>query len=666
VGDAAGSSESHGAIVRRTEGVVVTVGEPGGDIGAIIDWTQLARWGRRHRVVLGGLAMIAAQLIWKGMFLSHFYFRQDDFHVFELALGSSFSWKYLTFIGAGHLLPGVYAIAWVVVRESLYNWGLATAVTLVLIAAASLAALRALRTLFGNRTAILIPLAIYLLTPLTLPNDGWWQSAVESVPLQIAIFMALNAHVHYVRTLRFRHAVYAAAWIAFGLFFFEKSLVLPLLLFAITAGFLLNNGSLLAATRRSAVRFWRAWLLYVALLVGYAILLAVSLKTSTAQPQSPTSVGNVFTFAAMLVKDTFVPGAMGGPWQWLPVPGGSYAFAAPPAGLSWLSLIVAVVIVGVSSWTRRRAWRGWAILAAWIVVADIAPVVIGRINVFSAEILGLETRYVADATAVLAICVGLVFLPLADQRSPAAARGARRQSARFEQRSRTAATALAGVVVFGSLWSVQAYQNVASGSVARSYIANARAVLRLAPRGTMVLDQKVPTDIVEGAFGQYAYASKVVGDMALGEPASKLRWIRQPIGTIDHLMAFGPDGRLYQTKVYGRTSVPINSPRRCWPAHNDQVVVPFTSPTSVNALTLRIDYLASTQTVGQAVNVTYGRQTQSMPLMPGLHTAYLPERGGALQIVVTGPAISGLCIGDAQAGILVPSDTGPVIPAIPR
>ena len=131
-------------------------------------------------------------------------------------------------------------------RISLYNWALASAVSLVLLAAAGLAAFRLLRTLFGNRPAILIPLAVYLLIPLTMPDLGWWSSAIESLPLQIATFMALNAQVHYVRTGRFRHAVAAAAWVVFGLIFFEKAMVLPALLFAVSSGFLIDG------------RWWRA------------------------------------------------------------------------------------------------------------------------------------------------------------------------------------------------------------------------------------------------------------------------------------------------------------------------------------------------------------------------------------------------------------------------
>ena len=127
-------------------------------------------------------------------------------------------------------------------RVSLYDSGLAASVVFVLMACASVAALRVLRTLFGERRVILVPLVVYLLTPLTVPGLGWWSAAMESVPLQLAIFMALNAHMWYVRTGRARHLAVAVAWVGFGLLFFEKALVLPVLLFAVTAAFFRVTG----------------------------------------------------------------------------------------------------------------------------------------------------------------------------------------------------------------------------------------------------------------------------------------------------------------------------------------------------------------------------------------------------------------------------------------
>ena len=163
-------------------------------------------WARSHRVLVAAVVLIVAQLAWKGQLLSHLYFRQDDFHDLDLAVDHHFNWSYLTFIGSGHLIIGLRLIAWPMARiaSTPYNWALASTVSLAFVAAASVAALRLLRDLFGERPAILIPLVIYLLTPLTIPDLGIWSSAMESVPLQLATFMALSAHLRYVGRDGFR------------------------------------------------------------------------------------------------------------------------------------------------------------------------------------------------------------------------------------------------------------------------------------------------------------------------------------------------------------------------------------------------------------------------------------------------------------------------------
>ena len=258
-----------------------------------LEWADLrsaAGWLRKHGVGLGAIVMIVLELLWKAQFLSTLYFRQDDFHDLELAVEHSFNWSYLTFIGSGHLIIGLRAIAWGMVRVSTpYNWGVASAVSLAFVAAASYAAYRLLRNLFGPRPMILVLLAIYLLSPLTVPDLGIWSSAMESVPLQLAILMALNAHVSYIRTGRWWHLAFAVFWVAFGLAFFEKGLVVPILLFAVTAAFLTDRRTLLAGILRSLVKYWLAWAIYLVLDIGYAILLAISLRTSAAHPQSPAS-----------------------------------------------------------------------------------------------------------------------------------------------------------------------------------------------------------------------------------------------------------------------------------------------------------------------------------------------------------------------------------------
>ena len=417
---------------------------------------------RSHHVLLLGLLMIVVQVAWKAQFLNHLYFRQDDFHDLDLAVEHPFTWSYLTYIGSGHLIIGLRAIAWLLVRTAgTYNWALASTVSMVFVFAADIAGLRLLRDLFGERPAILIPFGIYLLTPLTMPDLGIWSSAIESVPLQLAIFMAISAHLRYVHSGSSPHLVGAAFWVAFGLVFFEKALVLPAVLFALTAGYFCG-GSVFQGCREALVRYWRAWIVYVGLVAAYLVVLIEALRTSASQPGVPISAAGTFSFAWELIRNTFVPGSFGGPWHWLPVAGGSFAFADPPNVLVAVAMVVAVLIVAGTTLRRRVAGRAWAILVGWVLVADILPVVIGRLNTVDVGILALETRYVADAMPLLALCIGLAFLPVTEPRRFPTAHV--RHAAPSGQGSNPVMAIVIALYVFGSIWSVQAYLSVTTGA----------------------------------------------------------------------------------------------------------------------------------------------------------------------------------------------------------
>jgi hypothetical protein len=633
--------------------------QEGLDVQALVGWMQ------RRFVLVAGLLLIAVPLIWKAQFLRHEYFRQDDFYLLDLAHRSRFSWAYLTYIGSGHLMIGPKALVWVVATVWGDNWGVASAISLLLVAASGLAALRLLRMLFGDRPAILIPLAVYVLTPLTLADLGWWTAALESLPLQLATFMALAAHVLFVRTGRIYHLAAAAIWIAFGLACFEKALLLPLLLFGVTSGFLVDARSWLAGSAQAAKSYWRAWAIYAALMLGYAALLARTLPTSQV-PTAP-AFGQVLSFTEVLVKNTFITGAFGGPWTWFPIPDGSYALASPPRVLSWLALVAAVVTIGVSVLRRRKAMRAWLILAVWL-VGDIVPVVIGRLSDWPAVILGLETRYVADAAPVLAICLALAFWRTTDEASPLRSGQHGRSAVTWPGSTGTSAGrplawSLAVVLVIGAIWSSFGYGHATSGAPAAAYVANAQRAVSQAPVGQPVLDGPVPSFLMINAFGNAINASNVVGALERGKMADKLRWMTLPAGTVDNLMLFGPDGRLHLAVVYGTSSTVLPaSSLGCWPNRGGRIVLYFGVPSPSYTSILRIAYLWRSATAG-AITVGYGSQYFRLPVQPGLHAAYLHVTGRASAVIVTGFGQSSICIGNAQAGYLGMAFGGPTIPA---
>jgi hypothetical protein len=639
------------------------------------DWSTLKPVLTRHRVTIACVGLIAISLAWKISFLTHFYLRQDDFQIMDFALKTKLSWSFLTRDDAGHLFPGVYAISWVLSRIALYNYAAAAAVTVILIAGASLAAWRLLRTLMGSRPAILIPLALYLLSPLAFPNYSLWITAAEALPLQIALFMSLDAHIHYVWTGKFRHAIAAAAWLLFGLVFFEKAAVIPLLIFAVTAGFLTRR-PLLAAIWAALTRLWKAWLLYLALLGAYAAVFLISIHHSKSHV-TPSSGHLILSFSSELTRDTLLPGLLGGPWQWFAsptTPPAAYAYASPNSDLVVVSALVVAGIIVASILIRRRAWRAWAILAGWVILADIVPIALGRLqNQSDAAIFGLETRYVADAAAVLAIAVALAFWPVASPEEQTANRTSHRREF-FGGPWRTVAVGLVGIITLGSIWSVQHFQTISSPAAAanRSYIATARVALARAPSGIVIDSQLVPSSLMVGAF--LADANTGVVLKPLSHRGAGVSWTTDPTGNIENLWTFNTAGQLVPATIFGTASSALSARQGCTSAKSGRLVVTFPTLPGAGTRYLSISYLASSAAAGQLVTVSYGSVTRQLAIAASVassntlvrygHNAYLPVNGSAAQVIIQAPRSAAICVHNVTAGVIVPSG-GPAVPATP-
>ena len=617
-----------------------------------------ALWLRAHGVTVAAVALIAGQLWWAGVLLGHSYFRQDDFPHLDRALANGFTWHYLMLVDAGHLLPLGFAIAWVLARISLYNWPLACGVTLALLAAASGAALLMLRELFGNRAAILVPLTVYLFSPLWLAGVAWWSVAIADIPLALGTFLAIHQHVRYLRSGRLRHALAAAGWLLLGLTAADKGAVVPLLLLGLTSAFFVP-GRWPAALGRALAGYWRAWLLYGLLLAAYCVVFFLQLPTSLTQPGQPRSFSQPFSFVSTLAGTTLLPGLAGGPWQWS-VAGYGYAQASPPAVLQQLSWAVAVLVVAVSCWYRVRAWRAWAILAGWIAAADIAPVVIGRLGATPAPLLAVQARYLSDVPPVLALCLGLAFLPLAGEqhayrfRRPAGWPGPRALAA-----ARAGGVLALAAFLAGAAWSTQALQSANNLSSARSYIATAHAALAAAPRGTVLVSGPTPAVILDPAlfWGQDSTA-QVIGAITRGQPGQRLSWTAAPRGRYASLLMFDYQGRLRPVRVAG----PSAPAARCWTATPAGIRVPLSGPLYRWPWTARLAYSGPATTLA----VSFGASTQTIALPAGRHVVYVPALGAGraigLRLLSPGPPA---CITNVSVGSLQPGAAARAIPAVP-
>lgn len=517
------------------------------------DTLDSAEWLRANWVTVAAVLGLVLQLWWRAGMLAHSYFQQNDFPLLYQAAASKLGLSYLLTPANGQLAPGGRAVIWLETRAGLYNWDVASAVTLLMLALAGLALLQLLRTLFGNRPAILLPYALYLVTPLVVPVLTWWSATLAWLPLQIATFMAMNAHVCYIRTSRFRHAAAAACWMAAGVLFLDKGVLSPLLLLALTSAFLLPGSwtaSLLAALRG----YWRGWLLYAAVMVAYLALAVLQISGSGFTPR-PMAAAPALSFASSLVRVGLVPGMLGGPWRWWST--GSYAAAAQMPVLTTLSWLATAAAVLASAWFRKRAWRAWLILVAWVAIADLVPVLVGWLGAVVAPPHTADLSYLADAVPVIVVCAALAFWPSLGEESPYRNRppsGA----------TRTVITLNAvGVIVVSSLWSAHAYEKATTDEPARSYIATARVALGQASAGADIVSAPVPTAVMSRAFfGDASNTAAVLGPLA--PRSARVRWTTSPQGMVHHLMIFDGEGRLWPAIVTGVSAAAPAGTGTCW------------------------------------------------------------------------------------------------------
>ena len=612
-------------------------------------------WLRGRGVTVAAVTLIGVQLGLKGALLAGGYFRQDDYHYLDRAAASGFGWSYLMVVDSGHLLPLGMTIAWLQSRLGMYNWPLTAGVILLMLAAASFAMLRMLLTIFGRRPGILVPLGIFLFSPLSLAGTDWWAVAIEILPLEAATFLAVDAHVRYLRSGRLRTAAATAAWLAVGMAAMEKGAVVPLLLLGLTAAFLVPQV-------RDVRRYWRAWAIYGGVLACYVAVFFVQLHTSAVQPGKPSSAGHVLSLTETMVGTSLVPGALGGPWHW--ATGSGYDQAAPPVVLRYLAWAVAVIVVVVTCLRRARAWRAWALLAGYIVAADFVPVVIGRLGGYPPSLLGAQTRYLTDATGMLALCAGLALLPVTGEPDPY-----RFRPAALRRPLAAAAAVLVCAVAVGSVWSLERLQSVSNATTdtARSYIATAEAAVADAPPGTVIVDSAVPEVIMDvGLFWNHALTSDVIA--AVTVPSQHLTWRQTLHGAAAEPMIFDDQGRLWPAAVIGQYSWPGPRVKKgpfagqyCWPVTAAGTRVPLLGSLYRYAWTIRVAYSGSSDALTAGFP---GGTSGTVALPAGGHVAYLTAGGGGKTVTLRG-AGGGLCVTGVTVGSLQPDTTKLPIPPLP-
>jgi hypothetical protein len=629
------------------------------DHGTPATWLPGAVDRRKGEVVLGATVLVVAQAVVRAVVLAHSSFANDDFMYVSRAAEQGFGWRYLTDLYYGQFMPGVFAVVGVLPP---YDWFLASLTTLVLQVCAAVALFRLLRLMFGTRPAILVPFAVYLFSPLTLPMVAWWAAALQGLPLQIAMIMALTAHLRYLSDRRTRHLVATVGWLVFGLLFFVKAILIPPLLFAVT--WLLRSGErpLTAGFAEAGRRYARTWAAQAAVLGGFAVVYLSRVGTSFVRPRTPT-LPEVGRLAAGLLGRTFVTEAAGGPFRWFML-GPNDALSAPAWIVTVAGWLVLVAVVACSVRWRRRAARAWTLLFCYL-LADVVIVLAGRVGPI--DVATRVSRYIADAAPILAIVLAAAFLPQRDEENvyreagvPGSWRlgrwglGAARLSVgrfsvgRFSV-ARWAGAGLAVVVAAGCAVSTAGLTGDLRAGPVRSYLDHVRQGLRIAPDTQDIYPSLVP-DVLAGAdFGDDRLTSRVLSPLARPALADRMR---HPEPTAVPWI-FDDRGYLRRMGIYGAITGPGQG-KQCFaaaPASSGSpatITIPITvraDPAGVGSLS----YLTPEDTHIRVAD-------QDLLLPKGLGQIYFPlhDPADAIQVVIISGG-TGFCITGAAAGAGVPA-----------
>ncbi len=602
-----------------------------------------ARRLRPDQVAAVAVALIVVSVAWRAGLAARGWFSQDEFVLAAQALDARLDADFLLQTFNNHPAPGGLLAAWLMVRLAgfaSWPWVLMLAVGQ---AAVGIAVYRLLRDLLRPGWGLLVPLALFLFSPLTLEVSSLWLVGLLLLPVQLALVLAVRAQVRYLRTGRRGHLAIVALWLLFGLLFDPKALLTAPLLFLLTV-FLFTDGTPWRRLVTAVRQHWPAWLLLTVLSGAY---LAFYLTRPARALDPVNSSGAAFTFLGDLVGVTVVPALLGGPWRWTHVGDGPPLVDPYPVAM-WLSWLVLATLVVVTVRRRRSAVWAWLLLACYLglVTAFFAVTSLGGVL---GPMVGTVPRFVADAVPVAAVCVGVALFGLRDAGEqdwyaprplPGIPRG--RDSIAV---GRVATIAVLVAVGLGAAWSTVQFGENWSTKHGREYLATAQAELAAAPADTVFLDAVVPDRVVAG----YLWPDNLQSHFF--RPAEH----RPKFVEVAELpVTFDAEGRIRPVQIEGVKVRPGAVPDCGHLVESGRTArIPLEAPVEEWQYVVEFGYLSS----GDATaTVRLGEATREITLRSGLNQLYfpLPGAGEAVEVTISTPDIA-LCTRSITVGRVVPA-----------
>lgn len=595
---------------------------------------------REEWVVIASLALVLVALLFRLWAVTGSWFYSDDFiFLGDTATGIDRGGWYLEPHNV-HFMPFSRWLTTLVGHSGTFPWWAVVVQVMTLQLAAAGTCWWMLRTLFGDRPGILLPLALYLFSPATVPTTVWWAAAINQLPHQVALMGAVAAHVGYLRHRTPSRAVLTGAFLALGYASYTKSVLIPVLLLVVTFCYFASSPRLVPRLRETVGRYWHAWLVTGGLTVTYLWIYL------TVAPSSPAPSPSVVldTIDLSLVRSA-VPSLLGGPWWWttLGQPGGvgPRLFVDTPLLLTVLAWLV---LGGLTVWQglrHRRAWWPVLIVLGYAVLGAVI-IAIGRATAFGPESAALELRYFADLAAVAALGVGLATMPV---RGAHQSLEPREPAVLVVPLRRRWVVATAAVVLVSGLVSSVLYVrpwHEEATMPQREYLATVESQTSpTTPR--QVLDTGVPDVVLWSAAFPKNLASHVLAPLG-----DRLDFVDQGVD----LEMIDPAGRVVDAAVGGGPrSLP--GPREgcgylIQPGSTGRVPL---QPVLDFPFMLSFGYLAGADL---DVTVRAGTVTRELDLARGAHTAFLPSAGAFDELVVRNDGTAALCIDTVSVGGIEP------------
>lgn len=595
-------------------------------------WNRL---GPSERVVLVAWLIIGLQLVLRTWAAGGSWFYSDDFIFLGTQARGEADHEWFFTPHNIHLMPFGLWFSTLVGAVGTFAWGAAVTQMIALQALASLTFWWLLRTLFGDRVEILLPLALYAFLPMSMPTLVWWAAALNQLPHQIALFGALAAHVGYLRTRKPTSLILASAFLVFGFAAYTKTLLLPFLIVAVTLLYFTTGGPW-RRLKRGILDFWPAWLSY-----GTVTSIYVAIYLSTVPRSAVPPIAEVLRALDLSLVEGLVPALLGGPWVWddLDQLGGvgPRQFVGTPLVLVAMAWFVLGGLVLYLVLRRRRAW--WPLMILLPYAAGSALLVAaGRAGAFGTQSAALELRYHAEIGGVAAVCLALAFLPVRgalttpEPRTPAVL-------ARVAPR-RWVLIAMV-VVLAGSLLSTVQYVRPWHDPDRMPQIDwVTTASTALTEEQVPLADVGVPDSVLWSA----------------GFPANLYSHLLAPLGDRLDAADHGTDLRVLDAQGRPALASIVGSPRSeagpvagCgWSVGSEDTVIPI-APVIDFTFWMTINYVA---TADGTMVVAAGDNERTIDVRQGAHTAFLVTYGAYDQVTVRTDAGVRLCVDNINVGDL--------------